>query len=168
MRASQWLAATTASQYTHHCVLVHSCHSSPSSTQPLSPGGSVQPTGYPSQLKQRLASRAPRPSGIHTQPNNSPPLHAQWNPQGGNPGTTTIDHLGLGRTPLTSRVTLPFKSPKYTTICSSFTSPSLVMRVLAPCSRTPPHLAYPAHGIRMCLGFRNYPLGQRGNNGNYC
>ena len=51
MRASQWLAATSALQQIHHRVLVHSCRSSPSSPHPLSPGGSVQPTGYPSQLE---------------------------------------------------------------------------------------------------------------------
>ena len=37
-------------QYTQHWVLVACCRSSLSSTQPLSPGGPFQPTGYPSQL----------------------------------------------------------------------------------------------------------------------
>ena len=55
MHASLWLAATSAPQYIHRVLPCARCRSPSSSRSPLSPAGSSDPDGHPSQLKQPWA-----------------------------------------------------------------------------------------------------------------
>ena len=70
MRASPWLAATSASQYIHRVLREACCRSSSSSSTPLSPAGSSDPDGHPSQLKliKSATGRGPLYSNTADQP----------------------------------------------------------------------------------------------------